>query len=82
MQCHVVGCATDRNASFVVLRQRHNCMVKAQVEGFKCVRRRRGRPGDAKATGDSKDQLGIIHAYKCQMALIAVYGTLLLEERR
>ena len=57
-------------------------MVKAQVEGFKCVRGRRGRPGDAKATGDSKDQLGIIHAYKCQMALIAVYGTLLLEERR
>ena len=37
-------------------------MVEAQVEGFKCVRRRRGRPGDAKATGDSKDQLGIIHA--------------------
>ena len=55
-------------------------MVKAQVEGFKCVRRRRGRPGDAKATGDSKDQLGIIHG--AQMALIAVYGTLLLEERR
>ena len=55
-------------------------MVKAQVEGFKCVRRRRGRPGDAKATGDSKDQVGIIHTHK--MALIAVYGTALLEERR
>ena len=39
-------------------------MVKAQVEGFKYVRGRRGRPGDAKATGDSKDQLGIIHAHK------------------
>ena len=39
-------------------------MVKAQVEGFKCVRRRRGRPGDAKATGDSKDQLAIIHVHK------------------
>ena len=35
-------------------------MVKAQVEEFKCVRRRRGRSGDAKATGDSKYQLGII----------------------
>ena len=55
-------------------------MVKAQVEGFKCVRGRRGRPGDAKATGDSKDQVGIIQAHK--MALIAVYGTPLLEERR
>ena len=53
-------------------------MVKAQVEGFKCVRRR--RPGDAKATGDSKDQVRIIHTYK--MALIAVYATLFLEERR
>ena len=39
-------------------------MVKAQVEGFKCVRGRRGRPGDTKATGDSKDQLGIIYAHK------------------
>ena len=39
-------------------------MVKAQVEGFKCVRVRRGRPGDIKATGDSKDQLGIIYANK------------------
>ena len=39
-------------------------MVKAQVEGFKCVRGRRGRPGDAEATGDSKDQLGIIHVNK------------------
>ena len=39
-------------------------MVKAQVEGFKCVRGGRGRPGDAKATGDSKDQLGIIHGHK------------------
>ena len=37
-------------------------MFKAQVEGFKYVRGRRGRPGDA--TGDSKDQVGIIHAYK------------------
>ena len=36
-------------------------MLKAQVEGFKCVRRRRGRPGDAKATGNSKYQLGIMH---------------------
>ena len=41
-------------------------MVKAQVEGFRCVRGRRGRTGDAKATGDSKDQLGIIHAHKSQ----------------
>ena len=32
-------------------------MVKGQVEGFRCDRRRRGRPGDAKATGDSKHQL-------------------------
>ena len=39
-------------------------MVKAQVVGFKCVRGRRGRPGDAKAKGDSKDQVGIIHAHK------------------
>ena len=39
-------------------------MVKAQVEGFRCVRGRRGRPGDAKATGDSKDQLGIIYAHR------------------
>ena len=34
------------------------------VEGFGCVRGRRGRTGDAKATGDSKDQLGIINAHK------------------
>ena len=34
-------------------------MVKAQVEGFRCVRGRSGRTGDAKATGDSKYQLGI-----------------------
>ena len=39
-------------------------VVKAQVEGFKCVWGRRGRPGDTKATGDSKDQLGIIYAHK------------------
>ena len=39
-------------------------MVKAQVEGFRCVRGRRGRTGDAKATGDSKYQLGIIYAHK------------------
>ena len=38
-------------------------MVEAQVEGFRCVRRRRGRTGDAKATGDSKYQLGIIYAH-------------------
>ena len=53
-------------------------MVKAQVEGFKCVRRRRRRPSDAKATGDSKDQVGIIHTHK--VALIAVYGTLFLKK--
>ena len=53
-------------------------MVKAQVEGFKCVRRRRRRPGDAKAIGDSKGQVGIIHTHK--MALIAVYGTLFLKK--
>ena len=34
------------------------------IEGFRCVRGRRGRTGDAKATGDSKDQLGIINAHK------------------
>ena len=39
-------------------------MVKAQVEGFKCVRGRRGRPGGTKATGDSKDQLTIVYAHK------------------
>ena len=39
-------------------------MVKVQVEGFRCVRGRRGRPGDTKVTGDSKDQLGIIFAHK------------------
>ena len=39
-------------------------MVKAQVEGFKCVRGRRGTPGDAKATGISRDQVVIIHAHK------------------
>ena len=39
-------------------------LVKAQVEGFRCVRGWRGRPGDAKATGDSRDQLGIIYAHK------------------
>ena len=38
-------------------------MVKEQVEGFKCVRGRR-RPSDAKATGDPKDQLGIIQTHK------------------
>ena len=40
------------------------CYVKGQVEEFKCVWERRGRPGDTKATGDSKDQLGIINAHK------------------
>ena len=34
------------------------------VEGFRSVQGRRGRTGDAKATGDSKDQLGIINAHK------------------
>ena len=43
-------------------------MVKAQVEGFKCVRGRRGRTGDAKATGDSKYQLGIIYAHKWHLS--------------
>ena len=50
------------------------CLGKAQVEGFKCVLGRRGRPGDAKATGRGHT--------RAKMALIAVYGTLLLEERR
>ena len=40
------------------------CLGKAQVEGFKFVRERRERAVDAKITGDSKDQLGIIHAHK------------------
>ena len=40
-------------------------MIKAQVEEFRCVRGRRGRTGDAKATGASKYQLGIIYAHKC-----------------
>ena len=35
-----------------------------QVEGFRCVQGRRGTPGDTKATGDSKDQLWIMHAHK------------------
>ena len=43
-------------------------MVEAQVEGFRCVRRRRGRTGDAKATGDSKYQLGIIYAHKWHLS--------------
>ena len=43
-------------------------MVKAQVEGFRCVRGRSGRTGYAKATGDSKYQLGIIHAHKWHLS--------------
>ena len=43
-------------------------MVKGQVEGFRCVQRRRGRPSDTKATGDSKHQLGIIHAHKWHLS--------------
>ena len=43
-------------------------MVKAQVEGFRCVRGRRGRTGDAKATGDSKYQLGSIYAHKWHLS--------------
>ena len=41
-------------------------MVKPPLEGFKCVRGRRGRTGhgDVKVTGDSKYQLGIIYAHK------------------
>ena len=39
-------------------------MIKAQAEKFRCVRERRGKTGDAKATGASKDQLGIIYAHK------------------
>ena len=39
-------------------------MVKGQVEGFRWVRRGRGRPGGSKATGDSKEQFGIIHTHK------------------
>ena len=38
-----------------------SCLV---VEGFRCVRGRRGRTGDAKATSDSKYQLGIIYAHQ------------------
>ena len=41
----------------------------------------RGRPGDAKATGDSKDQSGIINVLP-QMAFIAIQETLPTEERR
>ena len=54
-------------------------MVKAQVERFRCVRGRRGRPGDTKATGDSKDQLAIIYAHKW---LLSWFTGPLLEERR
>ena len=41
-------------------------MVKPPLEGFRCVRGRRGRTGhgDVKVTGDSKYQLGIIYAHK------------------
>ena len=39
-------------------------MIKAQVEEFRCVRGRRGRTGDAKATGALKYQLGIINNHK------------------
>ena len=55
-------------------------MVKGQVEGFRFVPGRRERPGDTKATGDSKDQLGIIHLHK--WLLSRSRGTLLIEERR
>ena len=66
VRCHVMGCARNRNASFVVLRWWHDCMVKPPLEGFRCVRGRRGRTGhgDVKVTGDSKYQLGIIYAHK------------------
>ena len=39
---------------------------------------RRGRPGDTKATGDSKDQVGIIHEHK---ALLLQSKGLFLSER-
>ena len=39
-------------------------MVKCQVEGFRCNRGRRGRPGDTKEAGDTKDEWGIVHAHK------------------
>ena len=55
-------------------------MIKAQVEEFRCVWGRGGRTGDAKATGASKYQLGI--NVRSQMIFIAVYKTLLLEERQ
>ena len=67
VRCHVMGCARNRNASFNLSScdsDMHDCMVKAQVEVFRCVRGRRGRTGDAKATGDSEDQLGIMYALK------------------
>ena len=53
--------------------------LKAQVERFRCVRGRRGRPGDTKATGDSKDQLAIIYAHKW---LLSWFTGPLLEKRR
>ena len=41
VRCHVMGCARDRNGSFVVLRGRPNGMVERKVQGIRCVRGKR-----------------------------------------
>ena len=56
--------------------------MTASEEGFRCVRGRRGRPCDTKATGDSKDQLGMIHAHKCSPYFTALQYISNLETKR
>ena len=55
-QCGVTSWAVQETGMLPLL----SCGRRIQV----CPGGRRGRTGDAKATGDSKDQLGIINAHK------------------
>ena len=63
-QCSVTSWAVQETGMLPLLSCDSGMNAWLKHKYIKCVRRRRGRPGDAKATGDSKDQLGIIHAQK------------------
>ena len=66
VRCHVMACTRNGNGSFVVQRDRHDWVIKGKVQGVRHVQGKRKTWSYqlTKATGDSKYQLGIIHAHQ------------------
>ena len=64
-QCHATSWAVQETGCFLcclaIVTRLHG---KRASRGVQVCPGRRGRPGDTKATGDSKDQVGIIHEHK------------------